>query len=335
MTWESPTVVGTPEGSRRVEHPTATAQTRGPLRTEPVETVEWHTGGEPFRIVPQAPPAVTQPGLTVAERRTAAMASDEVQWTRALLCGEPRGHADMYGAFLVPPDDAGAHLGALFWHKDGFSTACGHGTIALGAWAVASGLVPASADGTTDVVIDVPSGRVTACVRTAGGRVADVTFINVPGYVHARGVEVTTSHGPVAVDIAFGGAMYAVLPAARFGLRVRPEDIPVLVAAGREIRDALNAAGAAGHPEDPRLSGVYGTVFTEEAAHRPTGPMAPGGCTTAMSPCSRTVRSTAPRAARAPPHGSRCSPMPGNCGPATNFCTSRWWDRSSTPGSPA
>ncbi|MFE2294941.1 proline racemase family protein [Streptomyces sp. NPDC059452] len=58
----------------------------------------------------------------------------------------------MYGAFLVPPDDTGAHLGAPFRHKDGFSTACGHGTIALGAWAVATGLVPAPGDGTTDVV---------------------------------------------------------------------------------------------------------------------------------------------------------------------------------------
>ncbi|WP_443080736.1 proline racemase family protein [Streptomyces sp. PTD5-9] len=247
---------------------------RGPLGTAPIETVDWHTGGEPFRIVPQAPPAVTGAGLTVAERRTAAMASDEVQWTRALLCSEPRGHADMYGSFLVPPDDAGAHLGALFWHKDGFSTACGHGTIALGAWAVASGLVPAPADGTTDVVIDVPSGRVTASVRTVGGRVADVTFINVPGYVHARGVKVATSRGTVAVDIAFGGAMYAVVPVERFGLRVRPQDIPQLIAAGREIRDALNATGAAEHPQDPRLSGIYGTVFTEEAAapaRRPDG----------------------------------------------------------------
>ena len=35
-----------------------------------------------------------------------------------------------------PPDDDGADLGVLFWHKDGYSTACGHGTIALGAWAV-------------------------------------------------------------------------------------------------------------------------------------------------------------------------------------------------------
>lgn len=273
VTREESKAADTSEGPGRAERP-ETAVARGLLGTVPIETVDWHTGGEPFRIVPQAPPAVTGAGLTVAERRTAAMASDEVQWTRALLCGEPRGHADMYGAFLVPPDDTGAHLGALFWHKDGFSTACGHGTIALGAWAVASGLVPASADGTTDVVIDVPSGRVTASVRTVGGRVADVTFINVPGYVHARGVEVATSRGTVAVDIAFGGAMYAVLPVERFGLRVRPEDIPQLIAAGREIRDALNAAGAAEHPQDPRLSGVYGTVFTEEAAapaRRPDG----------------------------------------------------------------
>jgi hypothetical protein len=73
-----------------------------------------------------------------------------------LLCQEPRGHADMYGGFLVPPDDDGADLGVLFWHKDGFSTACGHGTIALGAWAVESGRVAAAPDGVTDVVVDVP-----------------------------------------------------------------------------------------------------------------------------------------------------------------------------------
>ncbi|RPK89943.1 Proline racemase [Streptomyces sp. ADI98-10] len=76
-----------------------------------------------------------------------------------------------------------------------------------------------------------------------------------------------TSQGTVSVDIAFGGAMYAVLPVDRLGLglRVRPGDVTALIAAGREIRDALNAADAAEHPGDPRLSGVYGTVFTEEA----------------------------------------------------------------------
>jgi proline racemase len=232
----------------------------------PIETVDWHTGGEPFRIVPDSPAAVTRDGLTVAQRRVVAMDSEDVQWLRALLCSEPRGHADMYGGFLVPPDDDGAHLGVLFWHKDGFSTACGHGTMALGAWAVASGRVPAAADGVTDVVIDVPSGRVVARVRTSGGLVEDVTFTNVASYVHARDVPVATSHGPVTVDIAFGGAMFAFLPAAAVGLRVRPDDVTGLIAIGREIRATLNAAGAAEHPTDPRLSGIYGTILTEEVS---------------------------------------------------------------------
>ncbi|HRW19844.1 MAG TPA: proline racemase family protein [Dermatophilaceae bacterium] len=238
---------------------------------DPIETVDYHTGGEPFRIVEQVPPELAAPGHTVAERRTVAMESDAVQHLRALLCSEPRGHADMYGGFLVPPDDAGAHLGVLFWHKDGFSTACGHGTIALGAWAVESGRVPAPRDGETDVVVDVPSGRVTATVRTIAGLVDSVRFTNVASHVHARGLEVATSRGPLTVDIAFGGAMYAVLPAAAVGLRVVPEDYTSLISIGREIRDGLNAAGAAEHPTDPRLSGIYGTILTEEIAEPTPG----------------------------------------------------------------
>ena len=102
----------------------------------------------------------------------------------------------------------------LFWHKDGYSTACGHGTIALGAWAVESGRVIAAPDGVTDVTIDVPSGRVLARVRMRGGLVESVAFRNVPAYVLARAVEVDTSRGQLAVDVAYGGAIYASLDAA-------------------------------------------------------------------------------------------------------------------------
>jgi hypothetical protein len=106
--------------------------------------------------------AVPIPGPTVAERRARASEDPAVQGLRAVLCSEPRGHADMYGGFIVPPDDDAADLGVLFWHKDGFSTACGHGTIALGAWAVETSRVAAPETGSVDVMIDVPSGRVTA-----------------------------------------------------------------------------------------------------------------------------------------------------------------------------
>jgi proline racemase len=220
-----------------------------------VSATDYHTAGEPFRIV--ADPGVEIPGVTVAQRRERAMGTEAVDRVRRLLCHEPRGHADMYGGFVVPGDDDGADLGVLFWHKDGYSTACGHGTIALGAWAVESGRVAAPRDGEVDVTIDVPSGRVVARVRTRGGAVADVAFRNVPSYVVARDLQV----GGVRVDVAFGGALYAFAEASAVGLRVVPEDLPRLIEEGRRIKAALEGTDVARHPTDDRLSGIYGTVF--------------------------------------------------------------------------
>ncbi|MFF4195768.1 proline racemase family protein [Nonomuraea sp. NPDC001831] len=218
-----------------------------------ITTVDYHTGGEPFRIVTGGVPEI--PGADVPTRRENAPAhADHV---RRLLCHEPRGHADMYGCFLVPPDDAGAHLGALFWHKDGFSTACGHGTIALGAYAVQEGLVEADPDGETDVVVDVPSGRVRARVRCSGGRVAGVTFVSVPSYVIARDVAVAGTK----VDISYGGAIYASISAGEVGLSVEPRHLTALVGHARRIKSALAGHPATRHPRDDRLSGVYGVIF--------------------------------------------------------------------------
>jgi proline racemase len=227
-----------------------------------IATTDYHTGGEPFRIV--VDPPVPIPGGTVAERRARAIEDPAVQGLRAVLCSEPRGHADMYGGFLVPPDDDGAHLGVLFWHKDGFSTACGHGTIALGVWAVETGRVAAPVTGSADVVIDVPSGRVTARVHREDGRVVSVDFVNVPSWVVAADVPVPTSRGEVRVAVAYGGAVYASLPAAQVGLSVAPEHLAELIALGREVKRGLAGTEHAVHPTDPRLDGVYGTIWFDD-----------------------------------------------------------------------
>ena len=222
-----------------------------------IRTTDYHTAGEPFRIVQDG--LLDIPGANVRERREYAARSDEVDRVRRLLCHEPRGHADMYGGFLVPPDDDGADFGVLFWHKDGYSTACGHGTIALGAWAVESGRVAAPDDGDVDVTIDVPSGRVVASVRRRAGAVESVAFRNVPSFVVARRVAAANFE----VDVAYGGAIYAFVPAERFGLRVVPGDLPELIAVGRRVKHALEGSEVAHHPEDERLSGIYGTVLYE------------------------------------------------------------------------
>jgi proline racemase len=225
-----------------------------------VAATDYHAAGEPFRIVEDG--VLEIPGASVRARRDYAAGSEQVDRVRRMLCHEPRGHADMYGGFLVPPDDDGANLGVLFWHKDGYSTACGHGTIALGAWAVESGRVAAPEDGEVDVTIDVPSGRVVARVRRSAGAVESVAFRNVPSFVVARGV----AAGEVEVDVAYGGAIFAFAPAGRFGLRVVPGDLPELIAAGRRVKQALEGSDVSRHPHDDRLSGIYGTVLYEELA---------------------------------------------------------------------
>jgi proline racemase len=75
---------------------------------------------------------------------------------------------------------------------------------------------------------------------------------------------VPTRRGKITIDLSYGGASYASARAADVGLTVTPGDLSELIAIGREIRDELNATGAAAHPVDRRLDGVYGTIWYED-----------------------------------------------------------------------
>ncbi len=214
-----------------------------------VETVDYHTAGEPFRIVTGGVDALA--GQTVLDKRRDALARfDDV---RKLLVFEPRGHADMYGCFVCEPNDDGADLGVVFFHNAGYSTACGHGTIALVTWALDEGVIP-RAEGEQRVVVDVPSGRLETWASVADGRVQNVRFRNVPAYVWRTG---TTAAGR-EVDVAFGGAFYASCEET-----VRAEELPRLIELGRRIKHDLESAHEIVHPHEPELRDVYGVIFWE------------------------------------------------------------------------
>jgi proline racemase len=196
-------------------------------------------------------------GKTVLDKRRDALARlDDV---RRLLVFEPRGHADMYGCFVVEPNDAEADLGVVFFHNAGYSTACGHGTIALVTWALDEGIVE-RVDGETRVVVDVPSGRLETWAQVANGRVRSVRFRNVPSYVWAEGIDV----GGRATDVSFGGAFYASVEE-----RVEPRELPRLIELGREVKRALEAGHEIVHPLEPDLRDVYGVVFWQHEGDDP------------------------------------------------------------------
>jgi proline racemase len=234
--------------------------TSPPRRRGPgISTVDYHTAGEPFRIVTGGVQLLE--GLTILEKRR--FARERLDHVRQLLVYEPRGHADMYGCFVVEPNDEGADLGVVFFHNAGYSTACGHGTIALVTWALESGRV-ASREPATDVLVDVPSGRLQTVARVESGRVRSVRFRNVPAFVHSRGLRVKTSGGVVTTDVSYGGAFYASVPAADLGLAVDPPHLPRLIELGREIKRALEAEHEFVHPVQADLRDVYGVIFFEE-----------------------------------------------------------------------
>jgi proline racemase len=215
-----------------------------------VQTVDYHTGGEPFRIVTGGVEPLR--GGTILDKRRDALA--RFDYVRRLLVNEPRGHADMYGCFTCEPNDADADLGVVFFHNAGYSTACGHGTIALVTWALDEGVVE-RCEGDNRVVVDVPSGRLDTVARVQGGKVRSVRFRNVPSFVWARGLSAAGRE----VDVAFGGAFYASCPE-----RVEPAELPRLIELGRAIKRDLEAAQELVHPLEPELRDIYGVSFWQD-----------------------------------------------------------------------
>jgi len=215
-----------------------------------IRTVDYHTGGEPFRIVTGGVEPLR--GETILQKRRDAL--ERLDHVRRLLVFEPRGHADMYGCHVVEPNDDGADLGVVFFQNAGYSTACGHGTIALVTWALEEGVVERR-EGETKVVVDVPSGRLDTWATVEGGKVLSVRFRNVPSFVWATGLRAGTAE----VDVAFGGAFYASCRE-----RVEPGELPRLIELGRDVKKAIEAEHDLVHPLEPELRDLYGVIFWQD-----------------------------------------------------------------------
>ncbi|HEX2427201.1 MAG TPA: proline racemase family protein, partial [Gaiellaceae bacterium] len=141
----------------------------------------------------------------------------------------------------------------------GYSTACGHGTIALVTWALDAGLVERE-EGETHVVVDVPSGRLETWAHVRDGRVVSVRFRNVPSFVWAQGVELSDR----TVDVAYGGAFYVSAEE-----RIAPAELPRLVELGRRLKREVEEWQDVVHPLEPELRDVYGVVFWQEEGEDP------------------------------------------------------------------
>ena len=229
----------------------------------PVHSIDMHTGGEPLRVIWSGAPALT--AQNILESR-AEMQSRHDHFRTALMW-EPRGHADMYGAMILPPERPDSAFGVLFLHNAGYSTMCGHATLALTKLACTLDWIDLAEPETT-FFIDAPCGQVKCSAGIHEGQVVSCAFENVPSFAAALDAEVMLTDGTlVRYDLAYGGAFYAVVDSRQFGVSVDPKNAGYFIQKGLEIKQAVKAQSQLiTHPFADELSFLYGTIFTEPSS---------------------------------------------------------------------
>jgi proline racemase len=229
-----------------------------------IKTIDMHTGGEPLRVIVSGFPKLK--GSTVLEYRRDI--KENYDYLRTALMFEPRGHADMYGCILLPPNDEDADFGILFMHNEGYSSMCGHAIIAISTLAAKMNWITVK-EGENELKIDAPCGRIFSFVTVLNGEVTGVRFHCVASFavgldriVNVEGI------GDVVYDLAYGGAFYAYVdlrknPHLNFGLT--EENYRAIIQNGVAIKHVvMNHDSEIQHPFEKDLSFLYGTIFIDE-----------------------------------------------------------------------
>jgi proline racemase len=114
----------------------------------------------------------------------------------------------------------------------------------------------------TTLTLDTPAGPVPVEARCRDGKVERVQFTNVPCFVTQLDASVDVEGlGRIPVDVAYGGAFFAIVDAPSLGFAVEPKEARDLVALGNRITAAAARQLVVRHPENPDIHGVTFTEF--------------------------------------------------------------------------
>lgn len=91
-----------------------------------ISVVDTHTAGEAARLIVGGIPKFH--GKTMADKKI--YLETQADDLRKMLMHEPRGHKNMFGAFICEPVHDEADYGIIFMDSGGYLNMCGHNTIA-------------------------------------------------------------------------------------------------------------------------------------------------------------------------------------------------------------
>jgi proline racemase len=231
--------------------------------THLIRTIDAHVGGQSLRLLLEGAPRPV--GRTIAQK--SAWLRRHADHVRRLVVLEPRGHRDLLAAQMTDPVTPGAHAGLVFMGGGGYPAMSGHGVIAAATIAVERELFFSrdAASGDVRLTFDTTVGAIHArCqVEHRGGspRVDSVAFTNVPAFVRAAGHPIRINGRELRVDVAFGGAFYAIVDTEAVGIPLDADRLPDLRRLAGDIIQAVATLTQAEAPHGSELS-VSGVIFT-------------------------------------------------------------------------
>lgn len=237
-----------------------------------ISAIDTHTAGEAARLIIGG---VTKfPGKTMAEKRS--YFEKEKDDLRQALMLEPRGHKNMFGAFICEPVNEESDYGIIFMDSGGYLNMCGHNTIAAMTAAVETGWVDVEEDAKeVKVTQDTPAGTVSGKVQLDESYSAkSVSFNNVPSFLYKENVKVNVPDlGEIYLDISFGGSFFAIVSVDELNLDISPENTSRLVTVGMAIKEAVNEQLEIQHPilshiKTVDLVEIYGPAKNETANYQ-------------------------------------------------------------------
>jgi trans-L-3-hydroxyproline dehydratase len=223
-----------------------------------ITVVGCHVGGEDNHVIVGG--VLPPPGATMFERKRHLQTHGDELRRRLLL--EPRGKPTLCVNLVTPPTRPDCDAGLIIMEATDYPPMSGSNTICTVTVLLETGMLPMREPVTT-LTLDTPAGPVPVEARCRDGKVERVQFTNVPSFVTHLGVELDVEGlGPVPVDVAYGGAFFAIVDASALGFAVEPKEARELVVLGNRITAAARGLEVR-HPDNPEIQGV---TFTEFAA---------------------------------------------------------------------
>ncbi len=225
--------------------------------------IDGHTCGNPVRVVAGGVPPLK--GKNIFEKREHFL--QEFDWIRTGLMFEPRGHEQMSGSLLFPPESPLNDAGILFIETSGCLPMCGHGTIGTVTIAIEEGLIMPKTPG--QLRLETPAGLVLAKYeQNDKGKVTSVKIINIPSFLYATDLDVNSSVlGDLKVDVAYGGNFYAIVDEQPNYNGMHDFTADELISFSGEIRQKLNEKYKFIHPDNPKINGLSHVLWTGFPMH--------------------------------------------------------------------